>query len=248
MSDFRIDFRELMKYSKFIRNSPQNMRTFTAGYLTTMALYGMRYAKNQITSNMTIRSPQFVKASIRYEKAQKGAEIHNQRSIMGSIILPRSTAWAEQEGEFPRKPRKKKITLAAREGNFKNKVPRKYRMNRAKAYWTPQKLKIDNARSEHHRAVIMLQMFGRKSGKLADRNIKTTGVFLLEWHNRLPKGIYEFRYKKLKLLQNLAPMSVAARRIPWMRNTIKETNTPSNRRRIWKNEINRWIARYKGRM
>lgn len=234
MDIFKMDRKDLDKLGKMLNESPKSVKYVTAGVLNSLA-FGMR--KNdveEISASMIIRNRRFVESAIQVDKARAG-RIENQIAIVGSVKRDRFSGWSEQEnGKDVSKSRA--ATTEARGGNPQSQVKPKARMKSGNKFYKPSQFQGKNDRS---RFMSMMRILGSRGG----------GEFLLsESYNglkrELPKGLYRLKHGKIKLLQSFKKPQKPNRN-QWQSRAMRKLEQNNDMAKIWAENIERVMARYK---
>lgn len=206
---------------RFFRDKAKLMRKVKLGMLNNLAFETRKMMLEEVQKSMTIRSPGFVKGSLRLKKAT----FRDQKTIVGSIKRPRFTGWEEQEtGKKP--DRKRTQSVAARRGNFKNRVAPRFRLKKgSKKAIRPSDVKLRDDVSFPD-IPGFLQILNRKRFRQP--------FFIPIAYKRLQKGIYIFRANKIKRVQNLNPANKRLKQNKWVTRTIKHVTQSKIADAFWK--------------
>lgn len=206
---FDMDKRDLRRLYKWYRRSPKEFARATGLLLNNFA-FGVRLtAIEAISTGMIVRDFNFIQGSLKVERSHTRLPISTQVSRVGSITRNRFTGWIEQEtGQRTKKERT--FQLAARRGSKKRRAVPRARLRPGTDFITPAEY---SGKSDHHRAVVMLQTLAREGYKQP---------FIVGRHKRLKSGLYKFGRgrkpnQKLIMLQNFDPSNPQPRRYRWMR-------------------------------
>ena len=185
----KLDLTDWQKLKKFYKKAPKKAQFASASVLNSMAFQTrMQYIDN-INNDLEVRSPGFVKSSIRVERAKGSEDMSRQLSMVGSIERANFSGWVEQEtGETTE--REKLITKKARGGSFAAKISSRAKLRKGRSFPNPNDFP---GVSLHQKAVVLLQVMGRGSGNKP---------FIMFGHNSLIPGLYEFQGGTLTRLQS----------------------------------------------
>lgn len=231
---FDMDTRDFIKLKKFQMRSPKQFAYAAAGVLNSLAFTTRQYSIEEITARMIVRSPRFVSSSIRVHKAKGGQHINSQYAEIGSIHRPRFTGWKEQQLGKPTKE-KKRFTIAGRGGSRSGRVRKKYKMFPGKKFLRPTTMGIQRAKSADHRAIIFLQMMGRR---------KAEPFYLGKGYKNLRPGLYEIKGGQLRTIAR-GGRQKQPRQIKWLSNSIRRLQTQNNIKQIWAANIRRIVQNWK---
>ena len=161
----------------------------------------------EIQTSMTIRSPGFVRGSLRIKKAS----FKNRIAEVGSIKRDRFTGWEEQETGKPDK-RDRRQTLTARRGNMKHRVAPRMRLKPGRARLArPSDQGLRDVSSD---VPIFLQILNRKKHRAL--------FYIPVRYKKLPRGIYIFKAKKIRRVQILDAKTKSISRNRWMTRSIRK--------------------------
>lgn len=200
---FQVDLREHRRLQKMWRRMPKEFKQATAGMLNSFAFGTQKKAVQVINRRMTVRSPKFVKSSVRVNKARGNKSIDSQRSETGSIARARFSGWVEQEKGKASRRRRIPETFA-RGGDPGRKVRPSLRMRSSNQFRSPDDFPGKNS---EHRVIVMLQMLKR------ERHRKP---FIIKHHRRFKPGLYKFHRRKLRRVQLFNVRERPPRRIRWL--------------------------------
>lgn len=193
----------IKRVEKGFRDAAKLMKKIEVGTVNNIAFKAREVMLNEVKTSMTIRSPGFVKGSMRVKKAT----FRDKKSVAGSIRRPRFTGWEHQEtGKAP--GRKRTQSVAARRSNFRNRVAPRFRLKTGiKKAVRPSDVGLkDNVSFPDIPG--FLQILDRKKFRQP--------FYLPIAYKRLQKGIYIFRAGKIKRVQNLNPKNKPLKSNKWM--------------------------------
>lgn len=202
--EFKSDFERL---KKFYRGGAKNFRRAEVGMVNNTAFALRDIILAELDRNMTIRSPGFVKGSVRLQKAT----FRNVTAEVGSIERPRFSGWIEQE-TGKKDTRTRVQTVAARRSNFKNRVAPRLRLKKGnKRAIRPSDVGLKNDIS-----------FPDVPGflQILDRRREKQPWYLPVGYKRLQRGIYIFLRGKIRRVHNLEPEDTQPERDRWMTRSV----------------------------
>ena len=231
---FHIDRSELRKLTKFYKDAPRLFSRAAAGYLNSVG-FGTRSQSLQIINRrMTIRDSRFIQSSIRVQKARPGQPLAKMHSEVGTIVRERFTGLREQE-EGTKADRSRVPTLVARGSDKQKKVKPSVRMKSANQFMSPDDFKGKNAA---HRVVVMLQVLARRQFRKP---------FLIKGHRRFRKGLYQFKQRKLRMVQSFEPRNSTVRRVRWLTGGTRIFFRKNKPREVWDPNIRHVLKQAKVR-
>jgi hypothetical protein len=203
---------DLDKLKRFYRKAPGMFRRAGVGLSNNLAFKARGLVLAELEQSMTIRSPGFVKGSVRVQKARFG----NPTAEVGSIKRERFSGWAEQESG-KKTARTRTQSRIARSNNWKRRVAPRFRLKPGKKRSIrPSDLGFNNAQSSS--IAPFLQILDRRKYRQA--------FFIPIRYKRLQRGIYIFRAKKIRRIQNLDPADPQPKRNRWMTKSVNQINQP----------------------
>lgn len=225
MSDFNVDLTELKRHAYFLESSEKQARSSISMTVNSIAFEARKRAPDIIAREMTARNKRFISSSFAIEKSTSSTLV----ATMGSIIRPRFTGWAEQEGA--RSTRRRVPTNTARGGSFKNQVRGAARFKPGNKFYRPEQFQ---ARTLAGQFGFMMRVLGSRGGGniLITEQIKTK-------RGTLSRGLYEFKNHKIKRLQDTHPSNTQPARHPWMEKVIAVSATQANIEHAWADNVNR---------
>ena len=233
---FDMDLKNLLALRRFYKAAPTEFRVATANVLNTLAFKTRQLDIDNISRQMIIRNPAFLRNSIKFEKAKYNQPISQQVAIEGSVKLGKSTGWFEQEtGAIP-KHQTYPATLQARGGNLRKIIQTKARYKSSNIFYKPGQFK---ARTQ-------AQSFGMMLRNIANAG---TGQFILsqsvitKQHTYQP-GMYMFRNKHIILLRGIGK-NKHPRTIGWHTQSINQLKTQNNMSDVWAQSIKTIVDRHK---
>ena len=202
---FIFDSKELKQWRFFYREFPKIYERAQINTLNNLAFQGRQKALEEVDKNMTIRSPAFVKGSMRFQKAN----LNKPESEFGSIKRNRFSGWEEQQtGKQTERTRVQ--TLQARRRNWKNRVAPRARLKPGNKFIRPKDLKLDKL--GNNKIPAFLDRLDRVSYKQP--------FFIPVRYKRLQRGIYLFVNKKIRRLQSFDPKKVQPKKDEWMTRAV----------------------------
>ena len=196
----------IKRVEKGFRDAAKLMKKIEVGTANNIAFKAREVMLKEVQTSMTIRSPGFVKGSMRVQKAT----FRDKKSVAGSIRRPRFTGWEHQEtGKTP--GRKRTQSIAARRSNFRNRVAPRFRLKTGiKKAVRPSDVGLrDNVAFPDIPG--FLQILSRKKFRQP--------FYLPIAYKRLQRGIYIFRAGKIRRVQNLNPKNKPLKSNKWMTRT-----------------------------
>ncbi len=231
---FKIDLSDLRKLKRFLAQSPNLIKPVVANILTSLAFKTREYDIQNLSADLIIRNPGFLKSSLKVDKARSG-RIENQVARAYSINRPNFTGWEEQQTGKPiRKHRAG--TLAARKGNRRNVMMQRARFKGDNKFYKPSQFHGKTLRQSFY---FMMRVLGSRGG----------GEFLLSEsmttkHGQLPAGLWQMKAHQLKLLQKLGAIK-QPRRHQWRTASLRSLRVRNDIDRIWPESLKRNLSRYK---
>lgn len=227
MSDFTFQAGPIQKYAEWCEGAAkQQIKGAVVMTMNSLAFKARDHMTWNIIQTMMIRNHAFVRGSFAVEKAT-GSTL---TAYAGSIIRPRFTGWAEQEGA-PNK-RKRAASIAARSGSFGNQVAPKMRFKSANKFTKPEQFE---GRSDNQRFAIMMRILATRPGNK---------YFLLSKNHTssrsghvLTPGLYLFKGKKIARIQSLDVKP--PKKNEWMQGAIRRLNTSNALLSDWEANLDR---------
>jgi hypothetical protein len=202
--DFQFQGAELKDLEKFYKSAPRFYKRAAMNLTNGLAFALRGNYLEELEQSMTIRSPGFVKGSVRVEKAKLSVL----RAEVGSIKRERFSGWIEQE-TGQRTQRKRVQTLTARRSNWRHRVAPRFRLKPGRGRFArPSDFELKDGDIP-----AFLQILSRKKYRQP--------YYIPVKYQRLRRGIYIFRAKKIRLLQNLDPDNPQPKRNPAMSRAVK---------------------------
>ena len=247
MAYYKQNLSSLKELKKAMKRWPKRLNWAAAGTLNEYAFRVRQYQMDEITSKMTVRSPGFVKASIRWQKTSGRKPINSQLSETGSVLLPYSSGFKEQQtGERTRRDRL--AYVAGRGGSPSKRIIDSARVRPANDFEKPGKYHGDTPR---RRIVDMLV-------KLSAKNYRKP--FIIHGDDKtFEPGVYRFGKKfsdpkkaSKRRLSRLVTFSMPAsktqpKRIRWHSTAVQHyfDNHPAGK--TWALQIQRQLDKIKQR-
>ncbi len=202
---------DLDKLKRFYRKAPGMFRRAGVGLSNNLAFKARGLILAELEQSMTIRSPGFVKGSVRIQKAHAG----NPTAEVGSIKRERFSGWAEQE-TGKKTARTRTQTRIARSNNWKRRVAPRFRLKPGKKrFIRPSDFpKLNHPASSN--IVPFLQILDRRKYRQP--------FFIPIRYKRLQRGIYIFRARKIRRIHNLNPANPQPERNRWMTESVNKIN------------------------
>lgn len=220
---FQIDLANLINLRKFYKKAPKQFLKAANATLNSFAFGTRKRSLEIIKKKMTVRNQKFVAGSLRVQKST-GSNIDNARSEVGSIFRPRFTGWKEQEsGTKPERTRS--ITRFAR-GTKNRRLRPSFKMRPGNNFLDADDFQI---RGSGDRTVVFLQMLARR---------KHRKPFIIKGSSKFKSGLYVFRRKKIKRIQEFK-QTKKIKRVPWMSGGRKEFFRTADVNKIWAESLRR---------
>jgi len=224
MATFKADLKEIVKLRLFLQNAPKKVRKASAEFLNNLAFGSRRAALKELDRTMTIRSPGFIRGSVRVQKTRAGTSIVQQMSVMGSIRRARFSGFEEQEFGTDTK-RKRVQTTAARGGKWGRRVAPRFRLKPGAKVLKPQDRKL-----KANQIIPFLQIISRE---------KYRKPFLLpKAHKKLQKGIFNLKGRRIQRLHALKAKQPKTNR--WHSNAVDRYLSRRRLRLEWQKSMN-WV-------
>ncbi len=218
----------LTQLRSFYQKAPGMFRRAGVGLANNLAFKTRKWVLAELEQSMTIRSPGFVKGSVRVQKARAG----NPTAEVGSIKRERFSGWAEQE-TGKKTARTRTQTRIARSNNWKRRVAPRFRLKPGKKRSIrPSDFKLNHPASSN--IVPFLQILDRKKYRQP--------FFIPVRYKRLQRGIYIFRAKKIRRVQNLEPDNPQPKRNRWMTRSVNQI-TLQLIEEAWREELARNVEK-----
>jgi len=176
------------------------------GFLNGLAFKTRGNIMAELDRHMTIRSPSFVRGSVRFQKAT----IKNPVSEAGSIKRERFTGWEEQE-TGKKTARTRVQTRLARSNDWKRRVAPRFRLKLSNKFIRPSDFKLKKTD-----IVPFLQILDGKKWRHP--------YFVPTRYKRMQRGVYIFVARKIRRIQNLEPDDVQPKRDEWMSRSVGHIN------------------------
>lgn len=231
---FEMDSPDLKRLEKFYKRMPREFLKATAGMLNSFAFGSRKESLLIIRRRLTVRSPRFIQGSVRVDKARPGQPLNSQQSEMGSIHRARFSGLREQELGVSDK-RKNVPTLAARRDQRGRKVPGAVRLKRSNQFPSADDFP---GKTAEHRVVVMIRTLDRK---------KFRKPFIITGHPRFTKGLYQFKARKLRMVQSFEPRGKAPKRVRWLTGGERKFMKRANIKELWTDNLNRAVKKARRR-
>jgi len=203
---FQLKKGDIRNMRQFYRDFPTVVQFAKIGTINNLAFRTRGNTLEELGKNMMIRSPGFVKGSVRYKKATRGDPV----AETGSIRRERFSGWIEQE-TGKKTGRKRVQTVTARSRNWRRRVAPRFRLKPSAKFIRPADVKLNRTQ-----IVPFLQILDRR---------RYRQPFLIPTrYKRLQRGIYIFLAKKIKRIQNFDPKNVQPKRDAWMSRAVGQIN------------------------
>lgn len=241
---FEVDLKDQKKFLEIWKKSPRKFENAMVGFVNTYAFKARNTQIDEIHRSMTVRSPQFVKASIGLVKARRGTPVNSIVAWTGAKTKDRSDAFVSQELGTKSK-RKKTINQSVRD-NKKTKIKAKLRINRKRSRNTYRKFQKEGISKSGRRYNHSTKNQAMVSGIIATRKglpgakkpleIRTKGTGMLA---NFKPGIYERDGDKLVRVQHFGKSPARTRKNKWHVRSITRAVNRIDKTRVWGKEIAR---------
>jgi hypothetical protein len=202
---------DLDKLKKFYQSMPTMQRRAGINLSNTLAFTLRPEMLKEIEGSMTIRSPRFVRGSLRIKKAS----FKDRVAEIGSIRRDRFTGWEEQETGKPDK-RDRRQTHVARRSNWNHRVAPRMRLKTGRAKFVrPSDQGLKNVSLD---IPVFLKILERKKHRAP--------FYIPVRYKKLARGIYIFKAKKVKRVQILDAKIKSISRNRWMTRSLRKINQP----------------------
>jgi hypothetical protein len=202
---------DLDKLKKFYRLLPKMHARAGINLSNTLAFKLRPEMLGEIQGSMTIRSPGFVRGSLRIKKAS----FKDRVAEVGSIRRDRFTGWEEQE-TGKRDERDRRQTLVARRSNWKNRVAPRMRLKPGRARFVrPSDEGLRNVSTDIPGFL-----------KILERKKHRAPFYIPVRYKKLVRGIYIFRAKRVRRVQTLDARAKSISRNRWMTRSLRKINQP----------------------
>ena len=188
---FQNDTRGQKDFKKVLRKLPRRLEYAAMFTLNDFAFGARKSYVKIIDTDMTARSPKFIKGRMRAQKVRFSHGLKGAQSMAGSIRADRFTGWREQVTGADM-PRDRAITPAARRGTITNRVAPSARLKPGNKFISPQKYRARTPFERRNRANAMVQHLART---------KYRKPFFVHGHPKIQPGLWKFVGGKLKPLQ-----------------------------------------------
>jgi len=189
LQQFHRDFAKAHKYAQI-------------GHINKLAFRTRGAIINELGRNMTIRSPGFVRGSVKYERANPTKPV----AEVGSVRRERFSGWIEQE-TGQKTQRKRVQTLTARNSDWKRRVAPRFRLKPGAKFIRPDDMKLNRTQ-----IVPFLQILNKRRYK--------SPFYIPIRYKRMQRGIYVFIRQKIRRVQTFDPKNIQPRRDEWMSRAV----------------------------
>lgn len=233
-SIFKIDDRDLKKYSKMLKDSPNDFKKMTAGVLNSLAFDTRKNDIQNINQSMIVRNKRFVESNLRVDKTRP-VSINQQIANAYSVERPGFHGWKEQQG-LPVPERKRGANLVARGGNKRGSIKPRYRLTSGNKFYKPEQFQGRDLKSRYQ---FMMRVLGTRGG----------GTFLLNdevptKRGALGKGLYSLKNGKIQRLQNLEDVKPTARN-EWRTRSLRQLQNNNHISRVWADQLAHYVRKNK---
>lgn len=229
---FNMKSADLVNLKKFMKRAPKLFTRAAVGVVNDLLFQARKEAIQNIKSRNISRTPKFVDASMRVNKAKFGTSLSQVMGSMGSIDVSGkglSTGFAEQEdGTISSKTRIQTL-LSRVSGNKSKKVSKIVRMNRASVFHNKKKFKGGPA---HMLRALRSKQIPRKPVLIDQQN--NVGMI---------PGVYRMKGKDLQLVQVFRARKRKVQAIHWMRDASRSVTEQGALTKTWVKHVNRVLPR-----
>jgi hypothetical protein len=202
---FSVNKRDLKRLEKFARNAPKKFTRAANWVLNSQAFQAKKNYYTEISNTMEIRSPGFVKSSLRVQTAKSSLPLANMVAIAGSINRDRFSGWKEQEKGTSPPSDKRTPTIQARGNSKSSRVLPRYRMKQGRKFIRP------NTMPGRNFAFKMRTFF-----RVSSQRKKNVLFYLDRKYKKMKPGLYFLnRGKKMDKIQS-TDRPEKPRRNKWM--------------------------------
>lgn len=203
---------DLNKLRKFYKAAPGMFKRASAGLSNNLAFRARGMILEEIEQSMTVRSPGFIRGSVRVQKAR----FNNPTAEVGSIKRDRFSGWIEQQ-TGRKTTRTRTQSKIARRNDWRKRVAPRFRFKPGKSRSTrPSDFGLSDTSGAS--VPIFLQILNRKKHRQM--------FYIPIRYKRLQRGIYIFRAKKIRRVHNLEPDNPQPKKNPWMTRVVNQINQP----------------------
>jgi len=225
---FQINKRDMRHLIKFFKNAPRDFQRASAGTLTTFAFEARKSIIGAIEDNMTVRNPKFVSSRVQVNKAKPGP-LSSQVSEVGSVATARFSGWVEQQ-RGTQSTQSRIFTLAARNEDWNKKMSKASKLQSGSNILTEGDVEGQTKQSRRM--------------NLIRRAKRDKRPFILGKTGNKKGGLYRFKRNKLNRLQTFGEKP-KPKRIKWLDIGINRFEKIVNVRKIWGNQLDFVLKRYK---
>lgn len=235
----QVDISELREFEQLGTRYRKIFRQATGRYLNRLALATRNEIPRAFARLMTVRTPSFIRASLRVVRSSFYQPIDVQRSEVYSVALPGATGFAEQETGGPMmqadrtgvsRARTRIQTMAARRQKAKSKIPMGYRMSTSLVTTAD----IRPARghrwtSNRQRTAALLAMMRREKLRMGAVLLHESDV-----EGMMKPGMYALQGRgHVTMVQATDTHAGDVRKLPWMERSVAVAASPSRIARHW---------------
>lgn len=227
--------RDLVNLQGWFKKAPKQFARASANVASALAFDSRRKAIKNIEQNVTVRGGSFVGKSLRLTTARPSTNLSSIVAEMGSIDLSGSgrsdgfesleTGKIDNRGSVP--------TLAARGNKESKKVAGPVRFN--KKFFKHTSFRGPGAKTKQRQVALMLR--AAREGVIGRKPFEIPNGLTGRLSDMVP-GVYKLGNKKQIFLQNpFDGKRKRAKRIAWMKRTIRQTTRDGNIQKIWDKEV-----------
>ncbi len=226
MTMFDMDVKELLKFRKVMKRRADKLSIATGVFINEMAFETRSEILSAFPENLTIRNPSLLKRQMRVEKAVLGESIATQQAEVGSIHMPRTTGFKEQQRGLI-DSRERMPTLHSRGLNKRRKVRSSARMKPTREFKSPNRYR---GVSKHNKAFNMIKQLSREKYKQP---------FVVHGYTGMTPGLYKFVGKKIRMLQSFKVQQKKIKTFKWLDIGVNRMRRKLNKRKLWAKALQR---------
>lgn len=218
-----------------MRNAPKQFSYAAAGVINAAAFMTKSLDEKNLSNTMTIRDPNFLKASLRVDKAKARSNIALIEAHTYSVKRPNFSGWEEQE-TGKGKPRKRGATVFARGGSKTGRVQAKYRFKSQNKFYNPKQFQ---GKSEKDRFMFMMRVMNTRGGGnfLLSNSLQTK-------RGKINAGLYYLKDHKIRRLQKLGNIKTA-KVTHWRTMSLQQLRTEFKIGAEWEKQIKFYVDLFK---
>jgi hypothetical protein len=238
---FTFEFREIFKMVRIFQRMPKLFAVGSGMLINNFAFKTKDEIIEYMPQKMMVRSPGFMKSSLRIRKSHFRMPMSSQSSEVGSIRRDRFTGWVEQElGGIA--DRERAATLEGRMGSKRKKIRPGARFKPGVDFPDPFDYPGEpiggfaGTVNEHQRAHVMVRTLARR---------RYRKPFLIRRYRYATPGLYKFDGQDLIKLQSTKPRTKSVKKVKWLRQSRRRMFAKINLDREWIKIMKRILVRRK---